>query len=241
MQPNQKTKLATAVLLLTISFSSLAGDRFDSFYAGAGLGAGFTRMEGLQDGDHIIENNKPWKSEIIDPQWIDNRVAYITIGRDWNLGNGLVTGVVFDYSMSSAKKTAKEQEDQNGDYFSFESKSASSLRFRLGHLVNDNVLVYGTLGLASLKNKFTSYDEDGGVPQSLKSKSFTKTAPVIGAGVNWFSQSNRHISYQVEGLYYMNAGKYNFREAELSADMDAGDYARIKNITTIRFGINYHF
>jgi opacity protein-like surface antigen len=236
----QKSKLATAFLLSIISLSSLADERFNSFYGGIGLGTGFTRMEGLQDSSHI-PGSKPWKSEIMEDQWVDNRVAYITAGKDWNLGNNLVTGLVFDYSASNAKKTAIEQENPIGDYFTLESKRASSLRFRLGYLVTDNVLVYGSAGVARLKNKFTSYDEDQGSEPTLQSKSFTKTAPVIGGGVNWVSQSNHDISYQVEGLYYMNASQYKFGNQELSLDMDEGDYARVKNILTIRFGVNYHF
>ena len=101
----------------------------------------------------------------------------------------------------------------------------STLRMRAGYAV-DNVLIYGTGGLA-----FGNFDIGVGTTGISSSISQSSLGYVVGAGLEM--KFTRNLSGRVEALYYgFNDKTYDFATGSVPVDLNA---------TTVRAGLTYHF
>jgi opacity protein-like surface antigen len=146
---------------------------------------------------------------------------------------------VFDYNHLNNKVTGVSAAAPD-DYITFDSDYMMTLRGKLGYLVTDRTLVYGTAGAANYKTKFTNYNDMDVTPE-VGSKSFRSTDLVVGAGITWFTPYSDKASVNLETLYYTGGKKEKFSEDQLSSDTDLGDYAEVKKSALVKIGLNYSF
>ena len=236
-------KLKSTLFLLALSIcaqnSAMAEEQlFNKFYLGAGANAGFTQFDALHDSSELREETPdPQDAEFINKSWDFSGGGYAQVGKDWQLNNSWVAGLVFDYNHLNNKITGREEGVSNTEYISFDSDYMMTLRGKLGYLVTDRTLVYGTAGLANYKTKFTATQNTN----DIGSKSFRSTDFVVGAGITWFTPYSDKVSVNLETLYYTGGKKENFSVDQLHNDTDTGDYAQVKKSALVKIGLNYSF
>jgi opacity protein-like surface antigen len=239
-------KIKAIFSLLVLSFfaqnSAMAEEQlFNRFYVGAGVNAGWTQFDALHDSSELREEDPdPEDAEYINKNWDFSGGGYAQIGKDWQLNNSWVAGVVFDYNHLNNKVTGREPSTPAAEYITFDSDYMMTLRGKLGYLLTDRTLVYGTAGVANYKTKFTNYN-DLNSDAEVGSKSFRSTDFVVGAGITWFTPYSDKVSVNVEALYYTGGKKEKFSQNQLSDDTDVGDYAEVKKSALVKIGLNYSF
>lgn len=236
-------KLKSTLFILALSIcaqnSAMAEEQlFNKFYLGAGANAGFTQFDAVHDSSEA-RNGYPEYTEFINKNWDFSGGGYAQVGKDWQLNNSWVAGIVFDYNHLNNKVTGVSAAAPD-DYITFDSDYMMTLRGKLGYLVTDRTLVYGTAGVANYKTKFTNYNDMDIAPE-VGSKSFRSTDLVVGAGITWFTPYSDKASVNIETLYYTGGKKENFSEDQLSSDTDRGDYAQVKKSALVKIGLNYSF
>jgi len=239
-------KLKATLFLVGLSIcaqnSAMAEEQlFNKFYLGAGANAGFTQFDAVHDSSELREETPdPEQAEFINKNWDFSGGGYAQVGKDWQLNNSWVAGIVFDYNHLNNKVTGRSAAAPTSDYIAFDSDYMMTLRGKLGYLVTDRALVYGTLGAANSKTKFTNYN-DMQDDAEVGSKSFRSTDLVVGAGITWFTPYSDKVSVNLETLYYTGGKKEKFSENQLSSDTDTGDYAQVKKSALVKIGLNYSF
>ena len=233
-------KLKSTLFILALSIyaqnSAMAEEQlFNKFYLGGGANAGFTQFNALHDSSEV-RTGDPEYAEFINKNWDFSGGGYAQVGKDWQLNNSWVAGIVFDYNHLNNKVTGVSDED----YITFDSDYMMTLRGKLGYLVTDRTLVYGTAGVANYKTKFTNYNDMVDDPE-VGSKSFRSNDLVVGAGITWFTPYSDKVSVNLETLYYTGGKKEKFSEDQLSSDTDRGDYAQVKKSALVKIGLNYSF
>ena len=203
---------------------------FNSSYLGGGAHYSITNFDVYIDSGKATRAN----SEIIDNKNDSSWGGYVQAGKNWQVSDSWVLGGVIDYHHLNTSKDVWEA----SDYADMDADYLMSVRGKAGYLINPRTLVYGTAGLARYKAKLHASDN---ADTTSGSKSFSNNMAVIGAGVNWFTSYSDNLSFQLELLHYYGGGREQFREDELTNDMDNGDFARIRQNTALNFGINYHF
>ncbi len=200
---------------------------FDRIYIGAGAGLASTQFDAFLDSDS--DSN----AEIIDRKSDTGGLGYIQIGRDWQFNNNFVLGLNLDYQILNNKVKGSGADD---DTVSVKSKDITSIRGKLGYLLSERILTYGTLGLASYRAEVFHQDAD----ESGK-KSFNKINLFLGGGVEWFMPASDNVSFQLEGLYFPTRVKKNIAEDSLTSSTDGLDFAQVNHASIVKFGINYSF
>lgn len=180
----------------------------------------------------------------------------LTLGYNYQSGN-YVYGVEADVMALNSGKNARNTAAYTSAGNPYTSTSSgkinqnfvSTLRYRGGYAF-DNVLVYGTAGLAmanvKAKSIFQIRDVTAGPPDDIwtGSKSTMKYGYALGGGVEYAYTKN--ITLKAEYLYY-NVGKVKYTTAgdNYTSTVDQiGTAQKIKanlNGNVIRIGLNYKF
>ena len=237
-------KLKSTLFLLALSIcaqnSAMAEEQlFNKFYLGAGASAGFTQFDAVHDSGELPGN--PEDAEFINKSWDFSGGGYAQVGKDWQLNNSWVAGLVFDYNHLNNKVTGRESDDPEEDFIRFKGENMMTLRGRLGYLVTDRTMLYGTAGVASYKAKFSAYDNMDDVSSNTGSKKIRSTDLIFGGGITWFTPSSDNFSVNLEALYYTGGDKKRFSEDSVSIDTDLGDFAQVRKAATLKLGVNYSF
>lgn len=190
----------------------------------------------FDDGDKSISDN--------------NWFAGVGLGGDQRFGN-VVAGVVVDASISDLNQTDTfipypEKDSVVSWNTETEIEYFGTARARLGYLLKDNFLVYGTGGLAWAKTQSSieavynaeTPDENIAAKGSSENNHIGWTA---GAGFEWLL--SEHVSFTTEYLY-MDLGKqdYRFDGTTTGGRTYATDnYHPDLNMHAVKAGLNYRF
>ena len=120
-----------------------------------------------------------------------------------------------------------------------ELEKMMSLRTKLGHLLSERMLVYGTIGLANYRAKIFRKDNDDPTDTGQAKMGFTNL--ILGAGAEWYTPYSDNFSVHLEGLYFPSREKTVLERSELDFNSDEGDYGQVNHTYLLRLGINYSF
>ena len=233
--------LLTSLALLAQGNSYAKENLFDRFYVGGGVNSGWTQFDAVHDSSEIRDDDTPEDAEFINKNWNFSGGGYAQVGKDWQLNNSWVTGLVFDYNHLNNKVTGREADDPEEDFIRFKGENMMTLRGRLGYLVTDRTMLYGTAGVASYKAKFSAYDDMDKIGNNTGSKKIRSTDFIFGGGITWFTPSSDNFSVNLEALYYTGGDKKRFSDDSVSSDTDLGDFAQVRKAATLKLGANYSF
>jgi len=225
-------QLLLIIFLFPISISAEDLKLFDRFYLGGGTGVAGNELEALGDRGN---NFALLDFELIDRRRNSGMLSYIQLGKDWQFDNNFVAGIVLDYHWF---KSSEYGFDCCADAIGIEAEDSFSIRTKLGYLVSERLLAYGTLGIGSADAKVTSFNNNN---TEIGSADFDGERLVIGAGLNWYTPYSDNWSLVLEGLYYPTGPKQFLEEDQLTSDQDIGDYGQINSTYLVKIGINYSF
>ncbi|MCX5578712.1 outer membrane protein [Kaistia terrae] len=173
---------------------------------------------------------------------VDGILGGAQIGYNYQIDNW-VLGAEADYQAADLKTSSSFLGSVQGPYYqtSAELQSFGTVRARVGYAI-DNVLIYGTGGLAVGQAK-AGLSVQGGVPGAFtgpeyaQSNSKTMVGYAIGAGAEW---AIAHSNWSVKAEYlYTDFGSKTF-----DFDFGAGDKASSRgdvSASIVRAGLNYRF
>lgn len=226
-------QLLLIIFLFPISISAEDLKLFDRFYLGGGTGLAGNELEALGD---RANNFALLNFELIDRRRSSGMLSYIQFGKDWQFDNNFVAGIVLDYHWF--KNSEYGFDSSVRDAIGIEAEDSFSIRTKLGYLVSERLLAYGTLGIGSTNAKVTSFNNNN---TEIGSADFDGERLVIGAGLNWYTPYSDNWSLVLEGLYYPTGPKQFLVEDQLTSDQDIGDYGQINSTYLVKIGINYSF
>ncbi len=223
---NQVKSLTLALipaLLATLGTSKVLAETYDwnGFYIGGNLGYGSAESPSF---DPNAEDPNP-----------KGAVGGAQLGYNWQIED-IVIGIETDFSGSGMSHESERTAYASANQFSEESKinSFATLRMRLGVLPADNLLLYGTAGIAGAHVEQTSHFSSGGTnlyyPVSHNSTQFGWT---VGAGAEYgLSES---LTVKAEYLYLI-------LEDDTAIDTDGTlDSSWETRANIFRVGLNYLF
>lgn len=232
----KKWTLVVAALFATTALSgpALAADPVDyghdwtGFYIGAHAGYGEADIHGSFEsedalpGETFEENGRgPFDLNL------DGFVGGLQAGYNWQSGN-LVLGVEGDVTFVDWSDSV---DDGGATRLSAETDFVGTLRGRAGFAM-DNLLFFGTAGVALTDTKFTA--NEGGDSGSLR---FKDIGLVLGGGAEY--APNENWSIKAEALYFLFDDERD--TSTLIDDSEVGDYAELDDAFMVRVGVNFHF
>lgn len=228
----KKTLLASSILALAAS-ATLAADvettpGFDwtGAYVGAHFGYGDPSLDGRFD---TGEDDSEFIS-FADDINADGILGGLQAGYNYQIDN-IVLGIEADISFTDFSGDTEDDDRDEGDGIKADIDYLASLRARAG-LAADTLLFYGTGGLAYANGEFKF--KNGG--ENAGSIDIDDLGFVVGGGVEW--AATEQATFRVEGLYY---GFGKERNADDIDDGDDDDFVELKDIVTVRAGVNWRF
>ncbi len=183
--------------------------------------------------------------------WQGMSGAFDNLGSDTNLSaidlDRAILGGQLGYNMRVGKFMWGVEADATADVGSsgsvinpnppvYEQLSAqaaylASVRGRLGYVVMDDVLAYGTVGIGFAEFKFS---ENSPATPFMGSMRLQESGIVYGGGLEWqiaygVSVRAEYLHYDVGGIAYIPASFPN---------SDSGDYVKFHDVNVARAGIN---
>lgn len=201
---------------------------WSGFYVGVDAGVASAHYDGIYDSSDLDEI--PPDSHI-PASALDGNGIFGGIHAGWNYQAAeFVVGLEADIALLNISENAFEPEDASEETTA-ELDSLSSLRARAGFAM-DNVLFYGTAGVAYAVGDYRIVDDD-----EKGSVSLDQVGLAVGGGVEWGATEN--ISLRAEGLYYA----FNGREdtSDLTSDADPDDFIELNDIFVARLGASFRF
>lgn len=146
-----------------------------------------------------------------------------------------VVGVEADWNKinSSDLRVDPDGGDPDDDSASAGINWMASLRARLG-VTSERSLIYTTAGVAWVDGAYSAQDDGG---SDVGTISLNQTGFVVGGGLEHEMVDQIFIRFEV--LHYMFGKEFDTRG--LTADSDAGDFAKLSDISTARIGLSYKF
>lgn len=226
----------SGMMVAAMTGASMAADAsgFDGFYAGVMAGYGATTFSGIVDG---TDDGFPEQSEIFSGDQV------------FGLAYGAVVGVNFveqdkvfglELSVLGGNLSDTAIDDGGNDYSTHKLDAVALLSGRAGVAVADDTLIFGKAGLGLAASTFTAYNDMDDVDDAEQgSERIIRPVVAIGAGVEHAVSDT--LSVRLDGTYLMPIGQYDFADAQLTSDMDAGDYAKIDGTVIVTAGIVSRF
>jgi len=223
--------LLAAALALGCGVAS-AQSSWSGFYGGLQLGVG-TQTALFEDTTSTI-----WGGEVSRSK--TTAAPGLQLGYNW-LSNSLLLGLEADFNGSSAKNSATLGNPCGGcAVANVEAKVSwfSTLRARMGIVVNPNDLVYLTGGVALAKQKWQVNLSDGVNSAAVDPTSATSSGSVFGVGLE--HKLSGRTSLKVE---YLNVA-LNREESRLTSaafGFTNINYGVTQSISLFRIGANWAF
>ncbi len=193
--------------------------RWDGFYLGGSLGYGFGESR-----QQLDRGNNHGYDEV-DP---DGFVASVTAGYNFRLTAGLVAGIEADIGVMNLSDDDKSVFDAHSWKPQF-GPLWGTVRGRLGYLMGENLLIYGTGGVAFMQT------DNWTVGNNWNESSWDakmRTGWTLGAGMEY--ALGEHWSAKAEWLY-MDFGKHSGNTE------DNDPYWYDDSAHVVRIGFNYRF
>jgi outer membrane immunogenic protein len=209
---------------------------WSGFFIGAHAGYGGADVNGVFDTSDIGSPDENFKDDGEGPfdLNLDGFVGGIQAGVNWQSGN-FVFGLEGDVSFVDwSDKIVSD--DNNAEQVWAETNFVGTLRGRAGYAM-DNLLLFGTAGIAITDTEFTAEDDPGPTDPDRDSVDLDDIGFVVGGGAEF--ALNESWSFKAEGLYFMFNDKKD--TDTLTSDSDAGDFAELDDAWMARIGVNFHF
>lgn len=202
---------------------------WSGFYAGVHLGLGATEGRATYD-----DFNDFGAYDTTPTGWLGGAQA----GYNWQFGR-MVYGVEIDGSWANIDGY---QSDDDGATFGFDTSFLASARFRSGIAI-DNVLLFGSIGLAYSNTDFRVNDTDigAGVGPTSGRSHFDRIGLASGFGAAWAFAPHWSLSGEYIYYYFNNHNGLAGITADDTVDNTTTNYARLDGIHTFRVALNYHF
>jgi outer membrane immunogenic protein len=201
------------------SVAALTAADWSGFYIGGHIGGGWAQSRATYANDFA-----PGPIDLT----ASGLVAGAQVGYNWQVGR-LVYGVEVDGSWGNLDAS---RTDAVGDDQRIKTNFLGSARLRTGAAI-DNVLIFGTIGLAYVRSEFTAI---GDVP-SPASRDVDAFGIVSGFGAEVALAPN--WSLRGEYLYYTVDKRENI--TTLTDASDPVDYVKIDGVHVVRLAANYRF
>jgi opacity protein-like surface antigen len=225
---------------LLVSSKSFAESKFTGPYAGGNLGIGSTKYDISHDaGDTFASGGEYIKG------WNSSKDLGLQLGYNFQLNKDFILGLEVGYSKyDQNKKTAHEERNPERDWIVANMDKSAAFKGKFGYIINENVLVYTSLGYERLAYDLSNYNDrhdpsDSGY--SIKSKNLKANATSLGLGVSWFIPKIEKVAFFAEANISKIHSEYKFSQQEMSQDTDVGDYSKIDKSAKFKFGFNYMF
>lgn len=234
--------VATFSATAALSGSALAADLaepvdsaydWSGFFIGAHVGYGGANVSGQYDIDDVNFVGETFVNDDAGPFDLDAEgfLGGGQIGYNWQSGS-FVLGIEGDVTYTDWSDSLTNDDDEQ---VSVKTDFVGTLRGRAGYAM-DNLLLYGTAGVALTDTKFTA-DDDVFNPGDSGSVKFNDLGIVVGGGAEY--ALNEDWSIKAEALYFIFNDKKD--TGELTSDSELGDYAELDDAWMVRVGVNFHF
>ncbi|MGI9425550.1 MAG: outer membrane protein [Hyphomicrobiaceae bacterium] len=215
---------------------------WNGLYAGAHVGVGTARFDGVFDSSAMTTPRTTLDSVLGEFFELDSGLAGIQIGYNRAVGQ-LVYGIEADWTRFNPTDQQFDPEDEGPcgcatDNASAEINWLATLRGRFG-VSSAKTLLYVTAGIAWLDGEYQARDDDDPFPffDVEGTADIGTTGFVVGGGLEHALQTATALRFEV--LYY------NFGErtdtSRLTNDSDVGDFAEVKDVFVARIAANYRF
>lgn len=195
-------------------------------YIGAHAGYGDPSMRGVFDSGESDRDDRSFGKDIN----ADGILGGLQAGYNYQIDNfvlGLEADVSFtDFTGDTEDKNASEQDGIKANI-----DLLASGRARAGFAF-DTLLLYATGGVAYADGKFKIRNSGSNVG-SVK---IDDVGYVVGGGLEW--AATEQMSFRLEGLYYGFGKK---RSLDDFPDGDSADFIELKDVVSVRAGVNWHF
>lgn len=217
----------------TVATIESSSSRFDGFYAGVFVGYGGAKFSGIVDSDELPGD--PEDTETFPDEWSMGLVygGYV--------GVGVVEGSIYyggEISLTGGNFGGYAEDEGPFDFATNDFSYLATVRGRLGVVLSDQTLIYGTAGFGFIGSDFTAHD-DIDSENDVGRTNMVLPAAIVGAGVEQGLTDT--ISVRLEGLYVVPFGEYTFTENELTPDMDDNDFAGVDGAFQLTAGLTFHF
>ncbi|MEM8685829.1 MAG: outer membrane beta-barrel protein [Pseudomonadota bacterium] len=220
---------ATAVCLLagpSIAAAQSAENYFHGFYFGGTVGGGEAIYEGFQD--PTVSSEAVFASDLN----LDGIIGAIHTGFNYQIdslfgdGTDLLVGVEGDVAFTDFRdRTISE----SSAVLIGDVDLLASIRARLGIVINEQILVFATAGIAFTDATWTSITASG----TAGSAKFNDVGGVVGGGAEF--ALNRVVSLRGEALYYFFDDR---RDTSGLPNGVAGDFGKFDDAFIARAGIS---
>lgn len=253
MLPHNSIKKITAISFCLISMTvgiSANADSFEGPYAGVSVGynktwvdEGKSKWSQIGSIDYYANQGKDSKGE--------GAIAGINLGYDWRINNYVIGAEVGGSSLDSSSQGLVLTYDITTGAPADPVRSRTKLKSlivaksKLGYVVNETTMIYGTLGIAQGRVKRTltglpvtigDVFQDDGVSSST-TKSIT--GYTIGAGLE--KSLNEQLSMKFE-LNFVDLGNERYKTTGTTFGTPSliSQNVEVKN-TAVTFGLSYRF
>lgn len=222
---------ATAVCLLSgssIAAAQSAQNYFDGFYVGGTVGGGEADYSGFQSptnsSDSVFASNLN----------IDGIIGAIHGGFNYQIDSlfgddaDLLLGVEGDVAFTNFRDSTRSISDAA---LTVDVDLLASIRARLGIVLNEQILLFATAGVAFTDASWTSVSVRG----EAGSTKFNDVGGVVGGGAEF--ALNQYVSVKGEGLYYFFNDR---RDTSGLPNGDPGDFGKFNDAFVARVGISVH-
>ena len=224
------TFLAAVSVALFAAPAAQAGGHWTGAYVGAHAGTGEANYDGIFDSNQANSATNSGFAQDLD---LSGGVGGVQAGYNQQTGN-FVYGVEADITFTDFEDLALERDNNNSDFMEGSVDWLATIRARAG-IARDNVLVFGTAGIAFADASYSASNGPVGAATSSGSVDFDDIGYVVGGGVELMGSGR--MSVNLQGLYY----EFDDRRdtSTLNTDSDPGDFARFEDAWVVRAGINF--
>ena len=198
---------------LLVSSKSFAESKFTGPYAGGNLGIGSTKYDISHDaGDTFASGGEYIKG------WNSSKDLGLQLGYNFQLNKDFILGLEVGYSKyDQNKKTAHEERNPERDWIVANMDKSAAFKGKFGYIINENVLVYTSLGYERLAYDLSNYNDrhdpsDSGY--SIKSKNLKANATSLGLGVSWFIPKIEKVAFFAEANISKIHSEYKFSQQD---------------------------
>lgn len=233
---NNKLKLifCNFLILLSISFSISAEEKWDGFYAGVDIGYMKADDKGREHGLDGVWNL--WEQNLKP----EGASIGILAGHNWTFANNILLGLEGSFKKYDASDRVFQIDSSTGGdcapatdcIFKTKTDQSFSLLGRVGYIVNEKFLAYAIGGYTTARIKRLIWDGWDQVANLHYNK--WQDGWTLGAGVEY--QVLESVSAKLE-YKYTDLGRYSYHTPAFEGQIEKHKYDHDE----INIGLNYHF
>jgi outer membrane immunogenic protein len=202
---------------------------WSGFYVGAHVGYGWIDLNGSHETDDAVAGAN-FADNGEGPFDLDDNdvLAGIQAGVNHRINEFLI-GIEGDLAFTGFSDSLTSPEN---DTVSFDTDLVATLRARAGIVVDQNLLLFATIGAAWTDTRFKSEEAQG----SSGHVDLDGIGLAVGGGAEF--ALNERWSIKADALYLIFDDKE--KTESLNNDSEVGDFIELEDLFLIRLGVNFH-